>query len=219
MDADRDLAGRLAKNIKQLREARGLTQQQMAKLADVPRATWAHLESGEANPTLAVLDRAATALQVSIEELLSAPRAAARFYARGSLPVRTPGQATVRKLLPDPIPGMAIERMEIAPGGRMTGVPHTPGTREYLTVESGEIQLVVAGERWEVQPGDVVVLHVDAGEFGDAVDGRGVERHGWDAFVRCGSPPGDPGAAGPYRWPCPCSTWRTCAAPSRATSG
>ena len=161
MDADRDLPGRLAKNIKQLREARGLTQQQMAKLAGVPRATWAHLESGEANPTLAVLDRAASALSISIEELLSAPRAAARFYAKGTLPVRTPGQATVRKLLPDPIPGMAIERLEIAAGGRMTGVPHTPGTREYLTVESGEILLVVSGEQWQVGPGDVVVFRGD----------------------------------------------------------
>jgi transcriptional regulator with XRE-family HTH domain len=161
MDGDRDLSGRLAKNVKQLREARGLTQQQMAKLAGVPRATWAHLECGEANPTLGVLHRAATALQVSIEELLSAPRAAARLYARGSLPVRTPGQATVQKLLPDPIPGMAIERMEITPGGRMTGVPHTPGTREYLTVESGEMQLVVAGEKWQLTPGDVVVFRGD----------------------------------------------------------
>ncbi|AKT39483.1 XRE family transcriptional regulator [Chondromyces crocatus] len=161
MDTKGDLSGRLAKNTKQLREARGLTQLQIAKLAGVPRATWAHLESGEANPTLAVLDRAATALQVSIEELLSAPRANARFYAHGSLPVRTPGQATVRKLLPDPIPGMAIERVEIARGGRMVGVPHTPGTREYLTVESGEIQLIVAGETWSVTPGDVVVFRGD----------------------------------------------------------
>ena len=161
MDGDRDLAGRLAKNVKQLREARGLTQQQISKLGGVPRATWAHLESGEANPTLAVLNRAASALQVTIEELLSAPRSAARHYAHGSLPVRSPGQALVRKLLPDAIPGMEIDRIEIAPAGRMTGVPHTPGTREYLTVESGEIQLVVAGERFQVAEGDVVVFRGD----------------------------------------------------------
>jgi transcriptional regulator with XRE-family HTH domain len=161
METDRDLTGTLGKNVKQLREARGLTQQQMAKLANVPRATWAHLESGEANPTLSVLHRAATALQVSIEELLSAPRSVVRHYARGSLPVRSPGQATVRKLLPDAIAGMEIDRIELPAGGRMTGVPHTPGTREYLTVESAEIQLVVAGEKFLVQPGDVVVFRGD----------------------------------------------------------
>lgn len=161
MDEDRALAERLAKNIKQLRETRGLTQQQMAKLGGVPRATWAHLESGEANPTLGVLHKAATALQVSIEELLRAPQSAARHYPAGTLPVRTPGQATVRKLLPDAIPGMEIDRIEIAPGGRMTGVPHTPGTREYLTVETGQILLIVAGEKFNMDRGDLVVFRGD----------------------------------------------------------
>jgi transcriptional regulator with XRE-family HTH domain len=132
-ELDGDLANRLARNVKQLREARDLTQQQMAKLSGLPRATWANLESGAANPTLGVLHRAARALGVSLEELISAPRASARLYPRGALPERTPGQAHVRKLLPDPIPGMEIDRIEIAPRGRMTGVPHTPGTREYLT--------------------------------------------------------------------------------------
>src|SRR4051812_35699718 len=161
MDELEGLGDRLAKNIKQLREARGVTQQQMAKLADVPRATWAHLESGAANPTLGVLHRAALALQVSIEELISAPRAVAQRYARDTLPTRSPGQALVRKLLPDPIPGMETDRMEIKPGGRMTGVPHTAGTREYLTCEAGEMALVVSGERFALGAGDVVVFRGD----------------------------------------------------------
>ncbi len=53
----------LADNIKALREARGLSQQQIAQIAGVPRATWTHLESGGANPTLAVLVKVANALE------------------------------------------------------------------------------------------------------------------------------------------------------------
>lgn len=155
------IASRLARNLQQLREARGVTQQQMAKLAGMPRATWTHLESGEGNPTLAVLYRAAQALGVSLEELVCEPKAALRHYPRGSLPERTPGDATVRKLLPDPIPGMEIERIELPPGGRMPGTPHTPGTREYLTCERGRLSLVAAGERYELGPGDVVVFRGD----------------------------------------------------------
>ncbi|HYX91371.1 MAG TPA: XRE family transcriptional regulator [Myxococcaceae bacterium] len=156
-----DLSGRLAGNIRQLRESRGFTQQQMARIAQVPRATWANLESGAGNPTLSVLHRVATALQVSIEELLSAPHASFYHYRRGQLPVRRQGMAEVRKLLPDSIPGMEIDRMELPPGGRMPGVPHTPGTREYLICESGQITLVVAGERFELTEGDVVVFQGD----------------------------------------------------------
>jgi transcriptional regulator with XRE-family HTH domain len=156
-----DLAGRLAANIKQLRVTRGMTQQQMAKLSGLPRATWANLESGAANPTLAVLHGVASALQVSLEELISTPRSATKFYPRESLTTVERGPALVRKLLPDKVPGMEIDRMELPPGGRMVGVPHTPGTREYLTCESGAIVLHVAGERWQLAPGDVVVFRGD----------------------------------------------------------
>jgi transcriptional regulator with XRE-family HTH domain len=156
-----DLADRLAANVAQLREARGLTQQQIAKLAEVPRATWAHLESGTANPTLSVLHRAANALQVSIEELISAPRAAVKHYPAASLPTKTRGPVTIRKLLPDPIPGMEIDRMLLPVGARMNGIPHTPGTTEYLTCESGRIVLVAAGGSFELAPGDVVVFRGD----------------------------------------------------------
>jgi XRE family transcriptional regulator, regulator of sulfur utilization len=158
---DSDLAARFGSNVKHLRETRGATQAQMAKLAGVPRATWANLESGAANPTLAVIDRVANALQVTIEELVAVPRASAQRYARGVLPVRQRGEVTVLKLLPDPIPGMEIDRIELPAGARMAGVPHTPGTREYLTCESGEIVLVAAGEKFELGPGDLVAFHGD----------------------------------------------------------
>jgi transcriptional regulator with XRE-family HTH domain len=156
------VAGRLGANVLQLREARGLTQEQMSKLSGVPRATWANLESGAANPTLGVLYRVAMALQVPLEELIATPHAACQFFAADSLPVRSRGTGvTVRKLLPDPIPGMEIDRMELDPGGRMAGVPHTPGTREYLMCETGKIALAAAGERWELGPGDVVAFRGD----------------------------------------------------------
>jgi transcriptional regulator with XRE-family HTH domain len=158
MDA---VAGHLAVNVKQLRDARGLTQQQMARLSGLPRATWANLESGSANPTLAVLHRVAAALQVSIEELLAAPRASARFYPKETLPERMRGDVSVRQLLPDPIPGAEVSRMEFAPLARLTGIPHTPGTREYLTCDSGEIVLAAGGEQWRLAPGDVVSFRGD----------------------------------------------------------
>ena len=155
------LASRLAGNIRQLRESRGLTQEQMAKLSGVPRATWGHLESGSANPTLSVLHKVAMALQVPLEELTSSPRASSRHYAKTALETHKQGDGTIRKLLPDPIPGVVIDRMEIPAGGRIPGVPHMPGTREYLTCESGEILLAVGGDQTRLSPGDVVVFRGD----------------------------------------------------------
>lgn len=157
----RAAAAHLGANIRQLRSARGLTQAQMAKAAGVPRATWANLETGEANPTLHVLVRVAGALRVSMEELLAGPRASARLYPAATLPVRRPSGVLVRRLLPDPIPGVDIERIELAPGQRMIGTPHTPGTREYLTCEQGVIELSAGGASWTLHAGDVLAFRGD----------------------------------------------------------
>ena len=156
-----DSGSNLAANIRRLREARGLSQQQMAQLSGIPRPTWASLESGAANPTLAVLTRTAAALQVSIEELIGPPRTACRLFPADAVRVRRRHGAELRPLLPESIPGLDISRMELAPGGSMSGVPHTAGTREYLTCERGRIELVASGERWELSPGDTLVFRGD----------------------------------------------------------
>jgi XRE family transcriptional regulator, regulator of sulfur utilization len=157
----RNLPARLAANLRHLREARGLTQEQAARLAGIPRATWGHLETGSANPTLAVLDKVATAIQVPIEELTAEPRSIGRLYPRGALAARRQGDGLVQQLLPDSIPGMVMDRMEIPSQGRIPGVPHMPGTREYFTCEAGEVVVAVAGERFTVGPGDVLVFRGD----------------------------------------------------------
>ncbi len=151
----------LGSNVRRLREARGLSQQRIAQLSDIPRPTWASLESGAANPTLAVLSRVASALQVSIEELIGAPRTAARLFRAGEVRERKRQGATLRPLLAESIPGLDISRMELAPGGQLVGVPHTPGTREYLTCERGRIELVASGECWSLATGDALVFRGD----------------------------------------------------------
>jgi transcriptional regulator with XRE-family HTH domain len=158
---DATIAPRLAANLRRLRDARGLTQAQVAKLAGLPRPTWTSLESGSANPTVQVLLRAAAALQVSLEELLAPPREAGRVYRADALRSRRRGAALVRDLLPEKIPGMAIERIALPRGAVLNGIPHMPGTREYLACERGRIELSAEGQAFSLDEGDVVVFHGD----------------------------------------------------------
>jgi transcriptional regulator with XRE-family HTH domain len=155
------LAVHLGQNVRQLRQTRGQTQAQMAKLSRLPRATWANIESGSSNPTLSVLHRVAGALQVSIEELTASPRAEVRHYPKGELPTRRRGEVMVSSLLPDEVPGMLFERLELPPDSRLIGVPHTPGTREYLSCERGEIELIASGNAFRLATGDVAVFRGD----------------------------------------------------------
>jgi transcriptional regulator with XRE-family HTH domain len=173
--SDPALSDVLSQNVRALRQARGMTQVQIANAAAIPRATWANLEAGAANPTLTVLHRVATALAVSIEELLAPPRTAAAHHPLATLTVKKRGSVVVRRLLPHPLPGVELDRMELPPGARMTGVPHTAGTREYLTCERGTIELVASGERYRLDAGDVVSFRGDQRHsYANAGDGTAV---------------------------------------------
>jgi transcriptional regulator with XRE-family HTH domain len=151
----------LADNIRKLREARGLSQQRMSELSGIPRPTWASLESGTANPTLAVLSKAGTALQVSIEELVGAPRTEVQHFRAAEVRERKRQGARIRPLIPEALSGLEISRLELGPDGRMVGIPHTPGTREYLSCERGRIELIASGRHWLLETGDMLVFRGD----------------------------------------------------------
>jgi transcriptional regulator with XRE-family HTH domain len=159
-DLDR-LQEYLCANVRLLRLARGLTQEGLAELAGVPRATIAKIEAGSPNPTLATTARLAAALRVSLDELVAPPASSGRLYPADSLPRRSKGGVELRQLLPHPLPGLTLERLSFAPQARLGGAPHLPGSREYLVCESGRVQLTTPAERWELGPGDVVAYRGD----------------------------------------------------------
>ena len=99
------IARYIAENIRQLRQSRNLTQEQLARLSGMPRTTWTNLESGAANPTVVVLTKVASALQVPVEELISPPKAQAKLYLADSIPRKQRGGVLIRKLLPDYLTG------------------------------------------------------------------------------------------------------------------
>jgi transcriptional regulator with XRE-family HTH domain len=158
-----EISKNLGKSLELLRRKRGLTQVQLAKLAGLPRSTLTNLESGEGNPSLNNLAKLAAALQVSIEELLARPRASCKLIRALDMPLqkRAHGTALIYKLLPDAIPGMEMDRMEIDGGVRMGGVPHLGGTKEYCTLAQGEISVSIAGETYKLGVGDVFAFPGD----------------------------------------------------------
>lgn len=155
------LSHNLALNIRRLRDEAGLSQQRAANTANIPRPTWANLESGDANPTLTVLTRVAAALNVPVERLLSPPPAGALHYSRDTLPSKSRGGVLLRSLLPKPPVGLDIERYLLPAGASFASAPHSAGYREYLTPESGELELSVAGETHRLLAGDVLVFPAD----------------------------------------------------------
>jgi transcriptional regulator with XRE-family HTH domain len=61
----------LARKLKRLRRASGMSQQELAEAANVGRALIIEIESGDSNPTLDNLERIARALKTDIVGLFS----------------------------------------------------------------------------------------------------------------------------------------------------
>mgnify|MGYP001396950993 FL=1 len=62
----------LAKNVEKLRKQKSLSQERLARLADVANNTIIKMESGEnKNPTLETLRKVAKALDISVDELIN----------------------------------------------------------------------------------------------------------------------------------------------------
>lgn len=153
----------LAHNLIALRKQKGLSQAGLSEIAQVPRSTITHMESGEGNPSLTRLCKLASALSVSIEELLSRPRNQCTVLRADQVPVirRSAGQVLVHQLMPDKIRGIAIDQLTLVPGSSMGGRPHLPGSKEYLMTLAGVVIVSVAGEDYRVGKGDVLAFPGD----------------------------------------------------------
>jgi len=61
----------IAKNIRKLRQERGVSQDRLSKLADLSLNSIVNIEAGNnPNPTIETLEKIAKAFEVSIDELL-----------------------------------------------------------------------------------------------------------------------------------------------------
>lgn len=61
----------LAKNVEKLRKQKGLSQERLARLADVANNTIIKIEAGKnQNPTLDTLKKIAKALEISVDDLI-----------------------------------------------------------------------------------------------------------------------------------------------------
>ena len=109
------------------------------------------------------LAKVSTALQVSIEELISKPQSRVKLIKAKDIPIETKSKNKIRveKLLPDPIPGMEIDRMVLLPGGRLKGTPHIEKTKEYFYCEEGSVKVYVQRGQYELKKGDALAFPGD----------------------------------------------------------
>jgi transcriptional regulator with XRE-family HTH domain len=144
------------RNIRRLRAAAGLSLADLAAAADVSKTTLHGLEQGEGNPTLSTLWALATALGVSLGELLE-PAAPAVAVVRADEGPRADGDAVHARLLHRIALRGTVEVFAIeVDATEQLSRPHLPGVAECLVVTGGGIRTGPAGAPVDLAEGDSV---------------------------------------------------------------
>jgi transcriptional regulator with XRE-family HTH domain len=155
-----------ARQLKHLRAKRGWSLDALAQASDVSRSMLSQVERGRANPTLAVTLRIARAFGLTIGELVEAPgassaitviRAEDRTYHYRSdkfVRIRTLSPLNLEK-------DVEFYEVQLAKGGALRSSAHFEGTREFLTVQRGEVRVESAHDVETLRPGDSVSYRAD----------------------------------------------------------
>jgi transcriptional regulator with XRE-family HTH domain len=151
-----------------LRQAQGLSLDELSRKAGVSKSMLSQIERNQANPTVAVVWRLATALGVDVGELLRDGRPAVAPSI-----VTVPSQATptlktadgrceLRILGPIELAGQfEWYELTVQPGGALESQPHEPGSREHLSVLSGSLEVSAGDDTTRLKTGETARYAVD----------------------------------------------------------
>ena len=149
---------RLAEGLRRLRTSRGLTQVEVARLADVSPSAISQAESGHRGLSLETLLTLAEAMNVSIDGLLGYRPDAGYLVARRD---RIPARRGVVPLLDDPEAGLRAYLVVLGPGE--AGEPGTVHKgAELVLVGEGVVQVVLNEETPVLRGGDALLVTHDA---------------------------------------------------------
>lgn len=158
---------RVGATLQALRQSQGLSLDELSRRAGVSKSMLSQIERNQANPTVAVVWRLANALRVELSELLGGERPAAPpievVASHGTPGLSSPdGLCRLRILGPIDLAGQfEWYELTVQPGGALESEAHEPGSREHLSVLSGELEVTVGGARQLVKPGETARYAVD----------------------------------------------------------
>jgi transcriptional regulator with XRE-family HTH domain len=146
-------------SLQRLRLARGLTLEDLSRIAGVSKSMLSQIEREKANPTIAITWRLANALGVEIGELLASETReveSIRVLEAHETPTLPGSHAgyILRILGPMELAGKyEWYELTLAPGGELASQAHDPGTNEHLTVLHGAIEVEVGTSKRKVRTG------------------------------------------------------------------
>lgn len=165
-ESGEELLAVLGLRLRELRRTQSLTLDMLAQRAQVSRAMISKIERGEKMPTVGILVRIATGLNVSLSALLGEQAQSAavqlqRAYRRSRF--RDPSTGLEREAVFSPAEGDDIEVVRhVLPGLQSTGLlsPYPVPTRKLIFSPSGPLVVRIGDETFYMEPGDALRFDV-----------------------------------------------------------
>ena len=151
--------------IRQERQYRRWTLDQLAGAAGVSRRMVVNVEQGAANPSVGTLLRISDALGVGLPVLVEPPQPKpVKVTRQGDGATLWSSESGGRGVLvagTEPPDVVELWEWTLGPGDRHMSEAHTPGTRELVQVQQGSITVEVAGRSVTLDAGDAAAFPGD----------------------------------------------------------
>ena len=156
----------LGRRVKKLRGDRGWSLEELASASGVSRSMLSEIERERANPTLSVTYRIARAFGLSLQDLIESADSAStiqtiRANDRAQI-FRSDKQCQIRTLSPLNLEkDVEFYELRLPIGEALRSQPHVDGTREFLTVEEGSVDLQSGNSTESLTKGDSATYRAD----------------------------------------------------------
>jgi transcriptional regulator with XRE-family HTH domain len=159
------LASAIGLRVKQERQARRWTLDQLADAAGVSRRMVVNVEQGAANPSVGILLRISDALGIGLPALVEPPqRRSVKVTRAGEGAVLWSSESGGRGVLvagTQPPDVLELWDWTLSPGDAHASEAHSSGTKELLQVHEGTVTVEVAGESLSLEAGDAITFDGD----------------------------------------------------------
>jgi len=156
----------LGRRVKKLRGDRGWSLEELSKVSGVSKSMLSEIEREKANPTLSVTFRIARAFGLNLQELIETSESASSIQvirsSERSQVYRSDKQCEIRTLSPLNLEKeIEFYQVTLKPKGELRSQPHYEGTREFLTLETGCIQIESGQDKVELENNDSATYRAD----------------------------------------------------------
>ena len=142
----------VSRNLKEIRDRRSLSLDQLAKLTGVSKSMLRQIETGKSSPTISTIWKIANGLRLSFTALLAKqePEVAIMAFTKTEPLTASQGGYRVYPMIPfDPEHSFEIYHVQIDPGVLYEGEPHEGNVEEFLFIEEGHVCIIIDNNHYE----------------------------------------------------------------------